>query len=516
MKPADPSSSVLGDLIATRETPNRSSLLDRKSRARPGRREPAGSQEQRSLFGEILDWMFAPLLLLWPLSVAVTFLVARSLADAPFDRSLADRTLVLLEHVRSVSSAPAAEPLAVTANHLLQDDDEDKVYFQVLDLDGSLLAGDADFPRPRLYDFPEVGRVKLRTAVMRGVEVRVAYSHLVKPTAGADPSGRWMLVQVGETLERRGRLANEIIKGVIFPQFLILPMALGLVWFGLSRGLAPLKLMQHRIRARRPDDLSPVDPRGAPEEIAPLVDAFNDLLARQAQSLGAQKRFIADAAHQMKTPLAGQRPQAELALRETDPKQLQRSLAQLVRSASRTAHLVSQLLSLARTENLRDAAAMEPLDLCPLVRAVAAEWVDQALERRIDFGVENDAGTAPISGHPILLREMINNLIDNALRYTPERGMVTVRTFGTPEEVVLEVEDDGSGVPVAEREMIFERFYRMPGAPGDGSGLGLPIVREIAAQHGARIEIDDGIPWPAARGGGAGTRVCVRFPRLAD
>ena len=172
---------------------------------------------------------------------------------------------MLLEHVRSVSSAPAAEPLAVTANHLLQDDDEDKVYFQVLDLDGSLFAGDADFPRPRLYDFPEVGRVKLRTAVMRGVEVRVAYSHLVKPTAGADPSGRWMLVQVGETLERRGRLANEIIKGVIFPQFLILPMALGLVWFGLSRGLATLKLMQHRIRTRRPDDSSP-SIRGAPED----------------------------------------------------------------------------------------------------------------------------------------------------------------------------------------------------------------------------------------------------------
>ena len=516
MKPVDPAPSVLGDLLATRETPNRSTTRDRKSRARPGRRAPAGSQEQRSLFGEILDWMFAPLLLLWPLSVAVTFLVARSLADAPFDRSLADRTLVLLEHVRAVSIAPPAEPLAVTANHLLQDDDDEKVYFQVLDLDGRLLAGDSDFPAPRLYDFPEVGRVKLRTAVIRGVEIRVAYSHLAKPSANGDAGGRWMLVQVGETLERRGRLANEIIKGVIFPQFLILPIALGLVWFGLSRGLAPLKLMQHRIRTRRPDDLSPIDPRGAPEEIAPLVDAFNDLLARQASSLGAQRRFIADAAHQMKTPLAGLRTQAELAMRETDPRQLQRSLGQLVRSASRTAHLVSQLLSLARTENLRDAAAMEPLDLCPLVRTLASEWADEALKRHIDFGVENDVGTAPILGQPILLREMIHNLVDNALRYTPERGMVTVRTFGTPEEVVLEVEDDGVGIPANERQMVFERFYRMPGAPGDGSGLGLSIVREIAAQHNARIEIEDGIPWPAARGGGAGTRVSVHFPRQAE
>src|SRR5690606_17118962 len=268
VKPSDQPPSVFDDLLSTRETPNRAALPSRRARARAGRRERQESTEQRSLFGEILDWMFAPLLLLWPLSVAVTFLVARSLADAPFDRSLADRTLVLLEHVRSVSSAPAAEPLAVTANHLLQDDDEEKVFFQVLDLDGSLLAGDADFPAPRLYDFPEVGRVRLRTAVMRGVDVRVAYTHLLKPTGGGEASGRWMLIQVGETLDRRGRLANEIIKGVIFPQFLILPMALGLVWFGLSRGLAPLKSMQHRIRERRPDDLSPIDPRGAPEEIA--------------------------------------------------------------------------------------------------------------------------------------------------------------------------------------------------------------------------------------------------------
>jgi len=514
MKPAGTAPSVLGDLIATRESPPRPALADRKARSRPGRREPAGPHEQRSLFGEILDWMFAPLLLLWPLSVAVTFLVARSLADAPFDRSLSDRTLVLLEHVKATAVAPAAEPLAVTASHLLQGNEEDRVYFQVLEIDGTLIAGDADFPRPRLYDFPEVERVKLRNAIMHGMELRVAYSHLLKPSASGELSGRWMLVQVGETLERRGQLANEIIKGVIFPQFLILPLALGLVWFGLSRGLAPLQSLQHRIRSRRPDDLSPIDPRGAPEEIAPLVDAFNDLLARQALSLGAQKRFIADAAHQMKTPLAGLRTQAELAMRETDPKQLQRSLMQLVRSAARTAHLVSQLLSLAQTENLRDSAAMEPLDLRRLVRTLASEWVDEALKRRIDFGVEDDETAAPISGHPILLRELVANLIDNALRYTPERGVVTVRTFANADEVVLEVEDDGSGIPASERAMVFERFYRMPGAPGDGSGLGLPIVREIAAQHGARVEIDGGIAWPAERGHGAGTRISVHFPTL--
>ncbi|MCL4183049.1 MAG: sensor histidine kinase N-terminal domain-containing protein [Burkholderiaceae bacterium] len=513
MKPSDHPPSVLDDLFATRETPPWAPAPSRKERARTGRREPA---EQRSLLGEILDLMFAPLLLLWPLSVAVTFLVARSLADVPFDRSLVDRATMLAEHLRIVASAPRAEPLANTASHLLHSDDGGRVFFQVLDVDGQRLAGEADFPRPGLYDFPEAGRVKLRNAALRRDDLRVAYTYVPKSGATTEGSGQWMLIQVGETLERRTTLANEIIKGVIFPQFLILPLVLVLLWFGLSRGLAPLKLMQQRIRERRPDDLSPVDPREVPEEVAPLVQAFNELLLRQARSLDAQKRFIADAAHQMKTPLAGLRTQAELAMRDTDPKQLQRSLAQLVHSASRTAHLISQLLALARTENLRDAVVLQPIDLCPLACAVASDWADQALTRRIDFGVEYGDDSTRIAGHPILLRELINNLIDNALRYTPEQGMVTVRTRTTPDEIVLEVEDDGSGIPAPERALVFERFYRVPGAQGDGSGLGLPIVREIAVQHGAQVEIHDGIRWPAERGQGAGTRVSVHFARLSE
>jgi len=506
--------SILDDLIASRETPGRSLFPSRWPRGRAGRRAAARPTEQRSLFGEILDWMFAPLLLLWPMSIAVTFLVARSLADAPFDRSLHDRAIVLAQQIRYAPVAERRVALEREARELFDDDSGETVYFQIVDDHGVLLAGDRTMPRPRLFDFPEVGRVKLRNAIVGGNELRVAYIYVLVPDS-IDPERR-MLVQVGETLEERGRLANEIIKGVILPQFLILPLALALVWFGLSRGLAPLKSMQHRIRERRPDDLSPVDPRGAPEEIAPLVDAFNDLLARQSQSLQAQRRFIADAAHQMKTPLAGLRSQAELALRETDPRQLRRSLEQLVHSSERTAHLVSQLLSLARMENRRDATRLELLGLNPLARAIAADWTEFAMKRRIDFGIENDDAPAPIAGHPLLLREMINNLIDNALRYTPEGGIVTVRVGTTPDTVLLDVEDDGPGIPPAEREMVFERFYRVPGVPGDGSGLGLPIVREIAELHRAEITVSDGLPWPSARGHGFGTRMTVVFPKQHD
>ncbi|RPH45131.1 MAG: sensor histidine kinase [Burkholderiales bacterium] len=458
--------------------------------------------------------MFAPLLLLWPLSVAVTFLIARSLADAPFDRALDDRTEALAQQVR-IASDRIVVLLPRAARDFLAADEEDVVYFQVIGARGQLLAGEADLPRPGLYDFPVPGKVKLRTAGYRGDQVRIGYLY-IDVTDGQEIEQ--VLVQVAETLDKRTRLANEIIKGVIFPQFMILPVAVLLVWFGLSRGLAPLKSLQRRIRDREPDDLSPIDPRGAPEEIAPLVDAFNDLLERLQTTIGVQKRFIADAAHQMKTPLAGLSTQSELALRERDPAELRRTLEQIARGSQRAAHLVSQLLSLARTENLREAATLAPLDLAAFAREVVTDWVPAALERGIDLGLEvgdGDRGTPPASdrvvGHPILLRELLNNLVDNALRYTPREGTVTVRVVADGDRVFLEVEDSGPGIPEAERELVFERFYRVLGTGVDGSGLGLPIVREIADQHGATIEIDDA--RPGARP--PGTLITVAFAAAA-
>jgi two-component system sensor histidine kinase TctE len=481
---------------------------------RPQRAVP-DSLEQRSLFGEILDWMFAPLLLLWPLSVAVTFVIARSLADAPFDRALDDRTETLAQQVRV-----AGERIVVVrpraARDFLATDEEDAVYFQVVGARGKVIAGEVDLPAPSLYDYPVPGKVRLRTASYRADQVRIGYLYI---DVGVGEEMEPVLIQVAETLDKRTRLANEIIKGVIFPQFMILPIAMILVWFGLSRGLSPLKSMQRRIRDRDPDDVSPIDPRGAPEEIAPLVDAFNDLLDRQNAIVAAQKRFIADAAHQMKTPLAGLRTQTELAMREHDPVELHRALQQIARGSQRAAHLVSQLLALARTENQRDGTPLEPLDLDRFAREVVSDWVPAAIERGIDLGYETQCAqwyaderdaSALIAGHALLLRELANNLIDNALRYTPRDGAVTVRVVADGRRVLLEVEDSGPGIPEAERELVFERFYRVLGTGVDGSGLGLPIVREIATQHGATIEVDDARPGEVP----PGTRFTVTFAVL--
>jgi two-component system sensor histidine kinase TctE len=292
-----------------------------------------------------------------------------------------------------------------------------------------------------------------------------------------------------------------------------------LVWYGLSRGLAPLKALQQGIRDRSPDDLSPIDAKAAPEEIAPLVDAFNDLLERLSENVGAQKRFIADAAHQLKTPLAGLRTQSELALREGDPSELRRALEQIARGSSRTAHLVNQLLALARMENLRGGETLGPIDLAAFAREAVADWVPAAIARGIDLGFEverarHDAvgvereARVDVDGHPLLLGELANNLVDNALRYTPRGGTVTVRVVGDGRRVHLEVEDSGTGVPEAERALVFERFYRVLGTGVDGSGLGLAIVREIAARHGATVTIEDARPGHDP----PGARFAVTFP----
>lgn len=451
---------------------------------------------QRSLFGEILDWMLVPLLLLWPMSIAITYLVAKSIANYPFDRALDDRAIVIAQQVKEVNGKVVAQ-LSASARDILRADDVDYVYFQIQGPHGEYIDGDRDLPAPPAEDDKQpTGSVQFRNDTVRGSEVRIAYMHVDlrrnRQGRAALPEHHLALVQVAETLDKRAHLANEIIKGVILPQFIILPIALALVWFALSRGLSPLAELQQRIRARRSDDLSPIESGQVPEEISPLVRSLNDLLERLSQSIEMQKRFIADAAHQMKTPLAGMRMQSELALRETDEAEIHRSLEQLAKSSESATRLVNQLLALARTENQTpEAKPFVPLELCELARNVVQDWVQVSFAHRIDLGFEQPGHPIMVRGNPVMLRELLSNLIDNALRYTPQEGAVTVRVRANAmeEQAILEVEDTGPGIPPAERSHVFERFYRILGSNAEGSGLGLAIVREIALQHGANVDI---------------------------
>lgn len=469
-------------------------------------------REQRSLFGEILDWMLTPLLLLWPVSLALTWLVAQSIAGKPFDRALEYNVQALAQLV-SVQNHRVVFNLPAPAREILRADDSDLVYFQVLGGDHDLLAGERDFPLPHEDERPTTGEVRLRDDEMRGLDVRVAYTWVKTDL----PGGRPALVQVAETREKRSVLATEIIKGVMLPQLVILPLAVLLVWLALVRGIKPLSELEERIRARKPDDLSPLDDKVVPLEVAPLVSSVNDLLTRLKDSIATQKRFLADAAHQLKTPLAGLRMQADLAQREQfNAEELKQSLKQIGRSSMRATHTVNQLLALARAEASGKTIVRQPCDLAALTMEVTRDSLPRAMEKFIDLGYD---GASPgshgvtVQGNPTLLKELIRNLLDNAIAYTPsslERpGVITARVLADPfgGVLVLQVEDSGPGIPDAERELVFQPFYRALGTNVDGSGLGLPIVLEIARQHDAEIRIEDARPGQHP----PGTRVVVRF-----
>lgn len=491
-------------------------------------------REQRSLFGEILDWMLAPLLLLWPMSVALTWVVAQGIANKPYDRNLEQMVQTIARRVVDVQRARPNQPsmrldLPAIGEELLRTDDADRIYFQVLGRRGEFVAGDLALPVPT--ENQPADRVHFRSDVMNDAEVRVAYLWLAPGGPNETSQG---LVQVAETLEKRSELATEIIKGVILPQFVILPLAVLLVWLALSRGMEPLNDLQRRIRRRESHDLSPIDEHDVPEEISPLVSAFNDLLSRLDVSIGAQKHFLADAAHQLKTPLAGLRMQAELAQRELDAgdeASARSSMQHIARSSQRAAHMVNQLLSLARSEDQEQALRQQDVNLLRLAQDVVGDFVARASDRRIDLGLEAADGDAPlepvwIRGQALLIRELIRNLVDNALHYAAEGGRVTVRVLRDPfgQVAVLQVEDDGPGVPPAERELVFRPFYRSPDNPVEGSGLGLAIVREIVERHEGTIVLDDAHPRTSQRmpgRAGPGARFTIRWkasptPATAD
>ena len=445
--------------------------------------------------------MLTPLLLLWPVSLALTWLVAQSLANKPFDRALEYNVHALAQLIMEEPDGRIQFNLPQPASEILRADESDMVFFQVLDPEGELLGGERDFPLPHPADDMAPGDVVLRDDELRGIDIRVAAMWVRLPLSSKNTMA---LVQVAETREKRSVLAAEIIKGVMLPQFVILPLAVLLVWLALARGIKPLNRLEERIRARRPEDLSPLNHRGVPMEVVPLVDAVNDLLRRLNESLATQKRFLADAAHQLKTPLAGLRMQAELAQREgMSTGELKRSLEQIARSSMRATHTVNQLLSLARAEGAGTGLQRAPCDLAQLVIEVMQDLWPLAMQRHVDMGYEGaqpgDAGVQ-LQGNVTLLKEMVRNLLSNAINYSPSSvqkpAVVTARVLpdALAHVVVLQVEDTGPGVPKEERDLVFQPFYRALGSEADGSGLGLPIVQEIARQHGAEVLLEDAQP----------------------
>lgn len=420
-------------------------------------------------------------------------------ATEAYDQALIDAGISLGTYIRAENGTfRLALPMAV--DQVLRRDSYDSVYYRVLGPNGEPIAGDDGLPDPPT--FGDDGGVVSYDATYKGQKVRAV---ALSAECGELPCR----VVVAETTVKRNRLARDILFSTLLPEMLIAFATLVIVWFGVKRGLGPLARLSDEIKARSPGDLRPIDAAGTPEEARPLVSALNDLLGQLAQASRNQQRFLANAAHQLRTPLAGLQAHTELALAKPLPEPARGELEQVHQATIRTARLANQLLALARAEpGARGDAAQ--VDLKAVVEAEADAWVHQALARDVDLGF--DLAPASVHGDAFLLREALANLVHNGIEYSPRGGRVTVRTGLRDGRAFAEVEDDGPGIPPAERERVLERFYRVPGTSGTGSGLGLAIVSEIAAGHGAAIVIGDGAGDKGNEAGRQGCRVALTFP----
>jgi signal transduction histidine kinase len=446
-----------------------------------------------------LVWLVISLACLMFATISISEFLVDSAIDAPYDEKLMDYVGLLGNDVR-VENGELHLPAG--AVQLLRSDRRDRIYYAVRDNDGNVVAGEPQMAP--LVGAPRFGVATLSNGQIGEEPVRVAVLQLPDPRNADDT----ITIQVAETLNKRQALTEALrTQAVALPQVLVLVVAILLIVYGYTFVLRPMQRLRALIDNRGSNDLSPLDPEAAPQDLRPLILSINGLMERLSTSVAAQRRFIADAAHQLRTPLAGIKSQTELALVERDPGAVRAALTRLAKGTEHATELANRLLTLARAGTPLTAPPVD-VDLIGVVRDTIAQHLPDALARRHDLGFEGRLATpCVVHGDALLLREMLSNLIDNALRYSPDGGAITVLVERDPRSggLTLAVSDTGPGIPPDERERVFEPFYRGADVVAPGTGLGLPIVRTIAHAHGASVSLGPGAD-------GHGLRVAVAFP----
>lgn len=452
----------------------------------------------RSLHRQLLLWLLLPQVVLWGAAAGFTYNLAARYANEAIDASLIQASRALARQIQPTASGVYID-FPRSAQEILEADPTDRVLYAVSSPPGQFLLGQPHLPparieHPRLNEpyFYDTRVTDPARPEAPPEPVRMVALYL--PFAAEGASDGTLLVQVARSRANREELARRILVDTALPMSGLVVLLTLLVWAGIRAGLQPLDQLQRQVEGRAANDLAPIELQAAPPEVRSLARAINTLLDEVQHSVAAQKRFISDAAHQLRTPLAGLKSQTELALREAADPALHSRLQRVHESATRSAHLVNQLLLLARAEP--ESASRQhrsAVDLGTLARELTVEWVPRALAAGVDLGYDEPPHTpAPadttVDGIPLLLREALHNLIDNAVRYAGPRHAVTVRVRTQPGQVCLEVEDDGPGLPEADRERMFERFVRAR-QDGSGCGLGLAIVREIIERHDGRVQL---------------------------
>lgn len=445
----------------------------------------------KSLRLRLLAWLLLPLVIVGATAATGAYVFMEGRLTSAYDLDLGDIARALVPYVR-VRDGKLALELTEAADAVLRADSTDHIYYVVRDGEGQVIAGDSHLkPPPRLPG----EELLFWNDVLDGRPIRAVA--LEAATGGMPVS-----VVAAETTFKREHASYDAKLSAIAPAALLSVAAIIAVVFGVRRGLGPLELLREELQSRSHVDLRAVEEGRVVKELQPLVHELNSMLDRLREAQNTQSRFIANAAHQLRTPIAGLVTQLDLARRDASHGADTAHLDSAREGAARLARLAQQVLSLAAADPISNPVVRaERGDLAEIVKGQADAWVRAATTRGVE--VEFDLAPAPIQGDPVLLGELAANLVDNATRYGASYVLVGTRRSG--DRSILEVVDDGPGIPPAERMRIFERFHRLDKQATEGSGLGLAIVHEIAQRHGATIEVDDA---PSGRG----TRIRVSFP----
>jgi two-component system sensor histidine kinase TctE len=441
-----------------------------------------------SLRKKLLLLLVPPLLILILIVSSILFRFAIVEQRDAFDNALYDSAYSIYQLIQKSDDSIENLSLPKNEKQFILNDQSDVIFYNVVDTTGKVLNGNNDAGLMPQTNHPATNPY-FRDGTVQNLNVRIVTTLVNIQKNGVELP---VFIQVAETLNKREALASNVLIDIIVPQLILVLFTIAIIWFGVERGLQPLFDLQAAVSKRSYLDLSAIELPDVPTEVMILVNSVNSLMRQLESVLNAQNRFIADAAHQLRTPLAGAQAQLELALSESKPEQHQQLLERVSASMERLSHTITQLLSLAR--NQQDAShnmALTPVNLNKIAQEVTTDMVPTAIKKGLDLGFEADSQKTMVLGDSKRLKEMLYNLVDNAVLYTPAGGKVTVKVQREAGEIVLSVIDNGPGIPKAEREKVFERFHRVMGTGQEGSGLGLSIVMEIAQLHQANVEIAD-------------------------
>ncbi|WP_296264843.1 sensor histidine kinase [Pseudomonas sp. UBA6562] len=444
-------------------------------------------RDDGSLRGRLLGNLALLLVVLMCASGLSAYWNGREAADTAYDRTLLASARTIAAGLSQRDGTLSADVPYVALDTFAYDS-AGRIYYQVLDIQQRLISGYEHLPppppgTPRTDDYPALAR--FYDARYQGQDVRVV--SLLR--AVSEPNMNGMAeIRVAETDEARESMARDLMTDTLLRLGMLALAALMMVWFAVSAALRPLERLRSAVEERQPDDLRPLPLVQVQRELSPLVHGLNHFTERLRAQFERQAQFIADAAHELRTPLAALKARLELGQRSSDPQQWRQTLTEAAQGTDRLTHLANQLLSLARVEHGARTIAeggAQRLDLTQLARELGMALAPLAHARGVALALEAEAPVW-LKGEPTLLNELLSNLVDNAIAHTPVGGTVVLRVLAP---AVLEVEDDGPGIPEAERERVFERFYRR--SP-QGTGLGLAIVGEICRAHLASISLHDG------------------------